>query len=77
MVSKQSFVVAVFIPVEGFDLEAAAFRVTAHDPGDGLVHGAGRRCGVLGQEDDLIPQINPALHSCQLKTKDEEQTNEI
>lgn len=40
--------------------------MTAHDPGDGLVHGAGRRRGVLRQEDYLIPQIDPALHTGQL-----------
>lgn len=66
MVSEQSLVVAVLVPVEGFDLQAAAFRVTAHDPGDRLVHGAGRRRGVLRQEDDLVPQVNPALHTGQL-----------
>lgn len=69
MVSKQSLVVAVLIPVEGFDLQAAAFRVTAHDPGDRLVHGAGGRCGVLRQEDDLVPQVDPALHTGQLDDK--------
>lgn len=42
VVSEQGFVVAVFVPVEGFDLQPAAFRVTAHDPGDRLVHVFGR-----------------------------------
>lgn len=70
MVSEQSLVVAVLVPVEGFDLQATALRVTAHNPGDCLVHGAGRRRGILCQEDDLVPQVNPALHTGQLDNRE-------
>lgn len=66
VVSKQRLVVAVLVPVEGLDLEAASLGVTADDPGDGLVHGAGRRRRVVREEDDLIPQVDPALHTGQL-----------
>lgn len=68
VVPEQSLVVAVLVPVEGLDLQASAFRVAAHDPGHSLVHGAGRRRGVVGQEDDLVPQVDPAFHTGQLDT---------
>ena len=74
VVPEQSFVVTVLIPVEGFDLQAATFRVTTHDPGNRLVHGAGGRGGVLRQEDDLVPQVDPTLHAGQLATRDRKHT---
>lgn len=67
VVPKQSLVVAVFIPVQRLDLQSTTLGVTTRDPGDRLVQDAGGWRGVLRQEDDLIPQVHPALHSGQLQ----------
>lgn len=66
IVSKQGFVVVVFVPVEGLDLEATTFRMPTHDAGHGLVHVTGRACGVGSQVLDLCTHVSPALHARQL-----------
>ena len=73
VVSEQGLVVAVLVPVEGLDLQPAALRVTTHDAGHRLVHGTGRRGGVVRQEDDLTAQVLPALHAGQLGEEEEEE----
>ena len=73
VVPEQRLVVAVLVPVEGLDLQPAPLWVAAHDPGHGLVHGAGRRRGVVRQEDDLAAQVLPALHAGQLGEEEEEE----
>lgn len=67
MVTEQGLVVVIFIPVEGFDLQAAALWVSTHDARHGLVHVIGRVCDVSGQEQDLVPQVTPTLHAPQLR----------
>ena len=66
-VTEQGLVVVVLVPVEGFDLEAAALRVTADDARHGLVHETrgpleGHRAQVL----DLLAKVPPAVHTGQL-----------
>lgn len=70
MVTEQGLVVVILIPVEGFDLQAAALRVPTHNARHGLVHVIGRAGGVAGQKQDLVPHVTPALHVHQLRERE-------
>lgn len=66
IISKQGFVVVVFVPVEGFDLQAATFRMPAHYAGHSLVHVTRGACCIGSQVLDLCAHVLPALHANQL-----------
>ena len=76
VVPEQHLVVAVLVPVEGLDLQTAPLGVSTHDARHSLVHGAGRRRGVLRQEHDLVTQVAPALHAGQLEEEDRKMSQE-
>lgn len=67
MVAEQGLVVAVLVPVEGFDFETTTFWVATDNARHSLVHGSGRGGGILRQEHDLISQVAPTLHTGKLE----------